>query len=52
MRLLGRVAYALSGLLDGRMQDTQAKVLAAAGTLTPVQLSKLPLLHLSDEPVS
>jgi hypothetical protein len=50
VRLLGRVAYALSGLLDGRMQDTQARVLEAAGTLTPVQLSRMPLLHLSDSP--
>ncbi len=50
VRLLGRVAYALSGLLDRRMQDSQARVLEAAGTLTPVQLSRLPLLHLSDSP--
>jgi hypothetical protein len=46
VRLLGRVAYALSGLLDARMQETQARVLAAAGSLTPGQLSKLPLVHL------
>jgi hypothetical protein len=46
VRLLGRVAYALSGLLDARMQETQARVLAAAGSLTPAQLSKLPLVHL------
>ena len=48
VRLLGRVAYALSGLLDGRMQDAQAQVLAAAGKLTPGELSRLPLLHLSE----
>ena len=34
VRLLGRVAYALSGLLDARMQDSQAQVLAAAGQLS------------------
>jgi hypothetical protein len=47
VRLLGRVAYALSGLLDARMQETQARVLATAGNLSPAQLSKLPLVHLS-----
>ena len=47
VRLLGRVAYALSGLLDARMQDGQAQVLAAAGKLTSTELSRLPLLHLS-----
>lgn len=47
VRLLGRVAYALSGLLDARMQETQNRVLGAAGELTPVQLSKLPIVHLS-----
>ncbi|MFD1530594.1 hypothetical protein [Pseudonocardia aurantiaca] len=47
VRLLGRVAYALSGLLDARMQETQARVLAAAGSLSPAQLSKLPLVHLA-----
>lgn len=50
VRLLGRVAYALSGLLDGRMQESQGTVLAAAGTLSPTELSRLPLLHLSDAP--
>jgi hypothetical protein len=47
VRLLGRVAYALSGLVDARMQETQARVLAAAGALTPAQLAALPLVHLS-----
>jgi hypothetical protein len=47
VRLLGRVAYALSGLVDARMQETQARVLTAAGTLTPTQLAALPLVHLS-----
>jgi hypothetical protein len=47
VRLLGRVAYALSGLLDARMQETQNRVLGAAGELTPVQLAKLPIVHLA-----
>lgn len=49
VRLLGRVAYALSGLVDARMQASQNRVLGAAGKLTPVELSRLPLVHLSDE---
>ena len=48
VRLLGRVAYALSGLLDARMQAAQARVLEAAGTLSPTELSRLPLLHLAE----
>lgn len=48
VRLLGRVAYALSGLLDARMRESQAQVLAAAGALSPAELSRLPLLHLSE----
>jgi hypothetical protein len=47
VRLLGRVAYALSGQVDSRMQETQSRVLAAAGTLSPTQLAKLPLVHLT-----
>lgn len=47
VRLLGRVAYALSGLVDGRMQEAQSRVLASAGKLSPAQLSALPLVHLS-----
>jgi hypothetical protein len=47
VRLLGRVAYGLSGLLDARMQEAQEKVLAAAAALTPAALSQLPLVHLS-----
>jgi hypothetical protein len=49
VRLLGRVAYALSGLVDARMQETQNRVLGAAGALTPAELSRLPVVHLSDE---
>lgn len=47
VRLLGRVAYALSGLVDARMRQEQEKVLAAAAALTPVELGRLPLVHLS-----
>lgn len=47
VRLLGRIAYALSGLLDGRMQETQRAVSDAAGRLSPTALSRLPLVHLS-----
>jgi hypothetical protein len=47
VRLLGRVAYALSGLLDARMQEAQARVHAAAGKLTAATLSGLPLVHLA-----
>ncbi len=49
VRLLGRVAYGLSGLVDARMQETQNRVLGAAAEMTPAQLSQLPLMHLSDE---
>ncbi|WP_181780529.1 hypothetical protein [Pseudonocardia pini] len=51
VRVLGRLAYALSGLVDGRMQETQATVLEAARLMTPAQLAELPLVHLSEEPV-
>ncbi|GAA4560939.1 hypothetical protein [Pseudonocardia xishanensis] len=51
VRVLGRIAYALSGLVDGRMQESQAKVLEAARTMTPAQLAELPLIHLSQETV-
>jgi len=49
VRLLGRVAYALSGLIDARMQETQNRVLGEAGKLTPLELSRLPVVHLSDD---
>ena len=48
VRQLGRIAYALSGLLDARMQETQAKVLGAASAMNPAQLSSLPLVHLDE----
>lgn len=47
VRLVGRVAYALSGLVDGRMQESQERVLRAAAALSAPQLSELPLVHLS-----
>jgi hypothetical protein len=47
VRLLGRVAYALSGLVDARMQETQNRVLGAAGKLSSTELSRLPIVHLS-----
>jgi hypothetical protein len=47
VRLLGRVAYALSGLLDKRMQECQQRVLAAAAELSPMALSRLPVVHLA-----
>jgi hypothetical protein len=47
VRLLGRVAYALSGLVDARMQHAQAKVRSMAEKLSPRQLAELPLVHLS-----
>jgi hypothetical protein len=49
VRLLGRVAYALSGLMDKRMQECQQQVLQEAADLSPTDLSRLPLMHLSDE---
>lgn len=47
VRLLGRVAYALSGLLDARIQKAQNDVLGAAGKMSPAELAALPLVHLS-----
>jgi len=47
VRLLGRIAYALSGLVDARMQETQNRVLGAAGQLSPSELSKLRVVHLT-----
>jgi len=49
VRLLGRVTYALSGLLDVRIQKSQNDVLGAAEKLSPTDLAKLPLVHLSAE---
>jgi hypothetical protein len=49
VRLLGRVAYALSGLLDARIQKAQNDVLGATGRMSAAELAKLPLVHLSAE---
>ncbi len=49
VRLLGRVAYALSGLVDARMAEAQNRVLGAAKDMSAVELSRLPLVHLSAE---
>lgn len=48
VRLLGRVAYSLSGLIDGRMQEAQNSVLGVAREMSKLQLSSLPLVHLAD----
>jgi len=47
VRLLGRVAYALSGLIDARIQKAQNDVLGAAAKMTARQLAALPLVHLA-----
>ena len=51
VRVLGRLGYALSGLVDARMQEAQGRVLEAARAMKPAQLAALPLVHLSTEPV-
>ncbi len=50
VRMLGRIAYGLSGLVDARMQERQQQVLDAAGALSPGELARLPLVHLSEQP--
>lgn len=49
VRLLGRVAYNLSALVDARMTKAQNDVLGIAHDMTPAQLSALPLVHLAAE---
>ncbi len=49
VRLLGRVAYALSGLVDARIQKAQNDVLGVAAKMTATQLSALPVVHLSGD---
>jgi hypothetical protein len=49
VRMLGGVAYSLAGLLDGRMQRCQRRLLDDAADLTPSELARLPLVHLSDD---
>ncbi|MBW0116088.1 hypothetical protein [Pseudonocardia abyssalis] len=48
VRLLGRIAYSLSGYIDGRMQEAQNKVLGLARDMSTLQLSSLPLVHLAE----
>ena len=48
VRMLGRLAYSLSGLVDARMQECQNRVLGEAGALSPAALARLPLVHLSE----
>lgn len=48
VRLLGRIAYSLSGLIDARMQEAQNSVLGAVKDMSRLQLSSLPLVHLAD----
>ena len=50
VRMLGGVAYSLAGVLDDRMQDCQRRVLGDAAELTPTELARLPLVHLSSGP--
>lgn len=47
VRLLGRVAYTLSGLVDTRMQEAQQRVRGAAAALSPADLAKRRVVHLS-----
>lgn len=49
VRLLGRVAYALSGLVDAKMKKAQNDVLGVAQGMTPTELAGLPIVHLSEE---
>ncbi len=48
VRLVGRIAYGLSELIDERIQSTQRQVLTAAEELPAQEFTKLPELHLSD----
>lgn len=49
VRLLGRIAYALSARVDARMQRVQNAVLGVAAAMTPDQLGRLPLVHLTSD---
>jgi hypothetical protein len=44
-RQLGRLAFALNGRVDGRMQEVQARVLQRAQELTQEELAGLPLVR-------
>ena len=47
VRQLGRLAYGLSGLVDGRMQAAQRRVHLAAQGMDAARLARLPLVHMS-----
>ena len=49
VRLLGRVAYALSGLVDARMQKAQNDVLGVAQGMSIHQLALLPYVYLTED---
>lgn len=48
VRMLGRIAYGLSGLVDARIQVAQNDVLGAAAAMSATQLSELPVVHLNE----
>ena len=47
VRQLGRIAYGLSGLVDGRMQAAQQRVHLVAQGLDAARLARLPLVKVS-----
>ena len=47
VRQLGRLAYGLSGLVDGRMQAAQQRVHLAAQGMDAARLARLPLVNVS-----
>lgn len=47
VRMLGRLAYLLAGRVDARMQERQRRVLGEATALSPAELGRLPLVHLT-----
>ena len=47
VRQLGRIAFRLSGLVDGRLQAAQQRVHAAARGMDAAGLARLPLVHVS-----
>jgi hypothetical protein len=47
VRMLGRLAYLLAGRVDVRMQARQTEVLGEAAALSPAELGRLPLVHLT-----
>jgi hypothetical protein len=47
VRMLGRFAYHLAGRVDARMQERQRQVLGEAAALSPAELARLPMVHLT-----